>query len=166
MIQPIDLKNTGLGFCLLVLAAAVPALAEPPARSTVAKSSPSAPLLVRYKLSGGRCADGPCQSTYLIDRSGHIQFTDRSGKTVEKSMSQADLAALLEQINAADYPQIRSNRTDGECPSASDGQDASYTFYTNQGSQSISNCAIKIDPAAAPFARLQEILSRYLSEAQ
>jgi uncharacterized low-complexity protein len=141
------------------LGAALPALATPqPTRTAV---NADAPMVVRLELASGKCGEGLCRRKYVINQAGLLRITDQEGKTVDKLIAREDLAALVEQINNADYKTLYANRTEGSCPSDSGGEDHTYTFYTARGSRMISNCAIKIDPTAQPFARFQEILGKY-----
>ncbi|AGY58038.1 hypothetical protein [Gloeobacter kilaueensis] len=151
----------------LLLLAATLFVATPVRSAPEARIAASAPLLVRYKISSGKCGDSLCNRTYTIDRGGLLSYTDPAGKVVEKTLSKEELTALSGQIDGADYQQLRSNRTEYfECPSAAGGQDVTYTFYTARGSQMISNCNIKFDATSPPFAKLQEIIDHHLPPSQ
>jgi hypothetical protein len=71
-----------------------------------------------------------------------------------------ELAELEQQINT-DFVALKSKKFTGECPTANDGDEATYTFYTKAGFEVIASCKVAIDQKSALFLTVEEIYEKY-----
>ena len=71
-----------------------------------------------------------------------------------------DLTKLTSLINTANFEEIRSKKFTGTCPTAYDGQEAIYTFYTLTETQTVSSCEFEIDNQSPLFSEINQILSK------
>ena len=109
--------------------------------------------LLNIKSSGGLCPNGNvCSSTKIIMNDGSILIDN-------KLKTKADLTKLISLINTANFDEIRSKKFTGTCPTAYDGQEVTYTFYTLTVTQTISNCEFEIDNKSPLFSEINKILS-------
>lgn len=148
---------------LLVCGIFAPALVQAvDAPVLLAQRQPKAQVLTRIDVTGGRCLKGTCRSAYVFGKDGSFSYTDQAGRVKESALDSKDLQALSEQIEGTDFEQFKANNRSSEgCPSASDGQDMTYTFYNSRGKWIVSNCSTRIDNSAPPFSGLQALISRY-----
>lgn len=76
-----------------------------------------------------------------------------------KHASAADLRRMKSLIEKANFDSIKSQPFTGRCPTASNGQERTYTFYMSDGkSESLRSCKYVINPKSDPFATLHRIL--------
>ncbi len=109
--------------------------------------------LVKIHTRGGLCPNNEiCSSTVEIKADGTITG---SNKTARVSI---DLAEALENaINKTNFQQIKGNPYMGLCPTAYDGVETIYTFYTLKGSEEISSCEYYLQTATELSSILETI---------
>lgn len=118
----------------------------------------SMPELLNIKFNGGLCPDGnACSSTKTIMQNGSVLINN-------KLKTKTDLTKLTSLINTVNFDEIRSKKFTGTCPTAYDGQEAIYTFYTSTGAQTISSCEFEIDNQSLLFSEINQIFSNLPNE--
>ena len=140
----------GLG---LVLAVAVGLGACALLPGALSRLDPATPLVV-FETTGGECPQGPCGFRAEIFRDGRVVRSDGLAQTVDA----AALARLVAQVDAADWPAILARPFEGECPTAFDGQEQTYTFNVAPAPVVVASCTVAIDPRQEPFQTVQGIL--------
>ena len=98
---------------------------------------------------------------FLITRAGKFS---NSGDVVHKisgSLQSSELSDLQGLVDNADYVALKSIKFTGECPSAYDGDEVTYSFYTRKGVEVIASCSVAIDPKAPLFLKVNELLAKY-----
>lgn len=106
----------------LIVLAAVVAVAFP---SRAAVAAPLPPQIVaEVTLSGGLCPIETCRTTHRLGRDGRLW---RDGRLVRRVPSR-EVATLLRAIARIDLVELRRHPFTGICPTAYDGQEASYRF--------------------------------------
>jgi hypothetical protein len=113
--------------------------------------------LVTVTTIGGKCPDGPCGSTVVIERNGQIHSVAPAAAPIGAVPADA-LAALETAVKLTDFDAIRSRKFTGECPTAFDGQEVIYEFGAPGGVQRIASCETEIDPDHAIFATVTAAL--------
>ncbi|MBI4020522.1 MAG: hypothetical protein HY367_04265 [Candidatus Aenigmarchaeota archaeon] len=127
------------------------------------KQAPAGPLL-RIEVIGGLCPYGGCHSEIVMQKNGHYNHSAGNGFDYREGDLDAamagELAALIEK---ADFDAIRSKGFTGLCPTAYDGAEATYTFYTSRGPESVDSCVSEIDYTSPLFSKLREIEAKIYS---
>jgi hypothetical protein len=72
-----------------------------------------------------------------------------------------DLDELARQIDTADFVALKSKEFTGQCPTAYDGEEATYTFVTPKGIEVLASCKIAIDEKSALFMKVRDIQEKY-----
>lgn len=135
-----------------------PAPTPGPPEPTAVPGSSSAPapadVLVIYETRGGECPGGPCGERIEVYADGTVKYQD--GPLGQLS---PELVGRLEQaIAATDWDAALAVPFQGECPVNYDGQEQVYTFSVDGQAVTVASCTIAIDPAAEPFATVQQVL--------
>jgi hypothetical protein len=111
---------------------------------------------------GGMCAGGPCESTILVERSGLVHVSAKPPNQL--GMVPPDLlAALVQQIDAADFDEMRTHPFTGTCPTAFDGQEIVFEFATADSVERIESCRIQIDYSSPLFTAVADAVGQYVS---
>ncbi len=126
----------------LVLAGSVAACALLP-------GIPSDPI-VTLDLTGGRCPDGVCHSTWRVLADGTIIRPDGS----RGALPQADLPAIRAAIETTDWRVVLARPFTGVCPVDVDGAEERWTFATSRGPVVVASCSVAIDEESEPFRTL------------
>lgn len=104
-------------------------------------------LLLTIESRGGLCPQGTC--------------------SIEKSVyNSKDTKKLEILINSANYNEIRTKKFTGLCPTAYDGQEAIYIFYTKHGNEKVSSCDTAIDYNSELFIEVEKALQNLSSSYQ
>lgn len=112
---------------------------------TQPSTGPVTQLLEVY-IHGGDCPNAACTYTTTIYTDGsYVMLEGASGQRRDGVLDATDLAALVQQINQANFPLIRSRPFTDECPLFYDGQEYIYTFYTTAGVEVIASCEYLVD---------------------
>lgn len=111
-------------------------------------------LLVRMYIHGGLCATGECSTTKTINRDGTVLVDGR----FRKKLNGDEVARLKNLIESADFAAVRSQKFTGICPTAYDGSEVIYTFYTRGGQETISSCEVVVDQTHPLFSQIRLIL--------
>jgi hypothetical protein len=135
-----------------------PAPTPGPPEPTAVPGSSSAPaqagVLVIYETRGGECPGGPCGERIEVYADGTVKYQD--GPLGQLS---PELLGRLEQaIAVTDWEAVLAVPFEGECPVNFDGQEQVYTFSVDGQAVTVASCTTAIDPAAEPFATVQEVL--------
>jgi hypothetical protein len=107
-------------------------------------------LLVSVEASGGECPAGPCSSRYDVYRDGRVVRSDGVAQTIDEGT----MSRLAAAIDGADWPAILARPFTGECPTAFDGQELTYTFQTGHGPVTVASCSVEIEAGQEPFNTL------------
>jgi hypothetical protein len=108
--------------------------------------------LVTVEMSGGRCVDGPCASQATLDASGRMVMFDGTETTIPSER----VARIVDSIAATDWSAVMANPFQGECPTAFDGAERTWTIQTPAGALEIADCTVAVDYDADPFRLLNE----------
>jgi hypothetical protein len=65
--------------------------------------------------------------------------------------------ALVEIIRQTDFEAVRARPFTGTCPTAYDGQESVFAFYTGGGVEEVDSCQTEIDSNSPLFRSLQEL---------
>jgi hypothetical protein len=116
--------------------------------------------LLKLDIAGGLCPYGGCWSSILLNRDGSFErITGDSSKTKGTS-SKNDIDALVALIEKSDFASIRSKKFIGTCPTAYDGSETTYTFYTAHGEEVVGSCIIAVDKSTPLFIKIGEMLQK------
>jgi hypothetical protein len=111
---------------------------------------PAGGPLVTVTTRGGKCADGPCGSTTVIERDGAVHVTEPT--SVALGELSADVRTALDAaVLVADFDAIRARQFTGECPVNFDGQEVIFEFGAPGGTERIATCETEIDPTDPLF---------------
>ena len=111
-------------------------------------------LLASVQLTGGECPTGTCSSRFDVYRDGRVERPDGPPQQLDA----ATLGRLHAQVEGADWEAILARPFTGECPTAYDGQEITYTFHAVGGPVTIASCSVQIDPGQEPFSTLMGAL--------
>jgi hypothetical protein len=127
--------------------------ANAPTSPTVSQKPKVAPrptpgsALVQIKYYGGLCLNGKiCSTTKMITKDA-VYFKD--GVRVS-NVNKNDVAKITDSMNRVNWQTLRSKPKAGGCDTTR-VQEITYTFYTKNGVQSISNCQYDFDVTMDPF---------------
>lgn len=126
----------------------------PPSPSAVAQSGP----VVGIRSFGGLCPGGEvCQSelTIFADGTYLVVHDDMSGSRGQ--LNPGKVEALVEIIRQTDFEAVRARPFTGTCPTAYDGQESVFAFYTGGGVEEVDSCQTEIDSNSPLFRSLQEL---------
>jgi len=114
--------------------------------------------LVSIDAHGGHCLEGACGAVTTIFRNGRLTVQG-SGDPVTDAVDPSLLATLGAAVDSADYARIMAVPFTGECPTAFDGQELTYTFHpAGRAPVTFSSCEVAIDPAEPLFRALVLVL--------
>ena len=137
-----------------------PAAARSATPIATAPAALHAPLLaVTY--TGGLCPYGPCQGGFVIDRAGAFVATEGATVQATHQLTRAELVDLVALVDHADYARLRAKPFTGLCPSAYDGREVIYTFYSARGVERLSSCEVAIDQSTPLFRKVEEVRATY-----
>jgi len=116
---------------------------------TIGPQFSASPLpLVVIDAHGGHCVDGECRVVTTIRRDARL-FVDAAEHVIDPSR----FATLAAAVDAADYAAITAAPFTGECPTAFDGQELTYTFNpVGRPAVTFSSCEVAI-PLDHPLFR-------------
>jgi hypothetical protein len=144
------LTLTACGVPARLTAQTSPTTIPSPSAHAAPKLGAHDPLLI-IQTRGGMCMQGTCQSEQQINADGSFTATDGTGAQRNGTLDAGMVAALTQQIAAADFAQITAQPFTGTCPIAYDGQEYIYTFHTVRGPLTIASCTIAIDEQSPLF---------------
>jgi hypothetical protein len=110
---------------------------------------------------GGLCADGPCGTTIIIERTGRVHQAAKPPNDLG-TVSPAALAALDAAIRKTDFTALRSHPFIGQCPTAFDGQEIVFEFGAPGGVQRIATCEVDVDFGLPVFVAVSTALGPLL----
>jgi hypothetical protein len=115
-------------------------------------SSFAGPVAV-VQADGGHCLEGSCKIVTTIARDATVTIDPAVGETVTLHVDAALVTALAAAVDATDFAVITGVPFTGECPTAFDGQELTYTF-SPVGRQPVtfSSCQVEI-PVEHPLFR-------------
>lgn len=109
---------------------------------------------------GGLCTYGACHLEVTLYDTGTVVAVDGAGQLEVGSVHSPTISRLQAEISTADYIALQAEPFTGTCPTAYDGSEMIYTFYTLLGPQTIASCTYVIQddlvPVVALFAALDE----------
>lgn len=117
-------------------------------------SRPTEDQLVFITYIGGLCPDGVCKTERIILKDG----SSSDPNTIR--VNRESLTTLTNLINSTDFEKLRENKFSGTCPTAYDGQEVTYTFYTSHGPEIIASCQTQIDVNHPLFQQLYAIINQ------
>lgn len=131
----------------LGLVACNPAPSAPPPTATVPATAASAPTpLLTIVGTGGLCPYGLCYTEFNLDSLGNYTWHEGDMAQHPGQFAPAEIADLQTQMAAADFSAIKAQPFTDTCPTAMDGSEVTYTFYTSHGVEVIASCTVVIDP--------------------
>ncbi len=147
----------------LVVASAVveacgAAAPSPAGSATPDASAPPAGPLVTLEVRGGECPEGACGGTTAVERDGRVHVTAPAPSEIGVVPRDA-LAALIVEIEQADFEALAARPFTGECPVNFDGQEFIYTFATVAGEHRLASCEVEIDPEDPLFVAVNAAIS-------
>ena len=121
-------------------------------------SASQAPLVV-IDAHGGHCVEGECKVVTTIRRDSRLIIEGAGVGTVEKVIDPSLYSAFAAAVDATDYAAITAVRFTGECPTAFDGQELTYTFNpTGRAPVTFSSCEVAIPPNHPLFQALDAVI--------
>lgn len=114
--------------------------------------------LLQISYSGGLCPNGPCSSTTTILKDGSF-LVDNKLKT---KISEQEINELQSLITNTNFESIKAVKFTGVCPTAFDGPEITYIFYTSKVQETIASCQVKIDLKSPLFTKIDQIISKTL----
>jgi hypothetical protein len=111
----------------------------------------------RKSISGGHTG----HSEFVVTRDGKYSIDGDVAPKSKGELQGSDLNELVGQINDADFVALRSRKFTGECPTAYDGVEVTYSFHTRTGVEIIASCEVEIDAKSPLFIKVGEILKEY-----
>jgi len=130
------------------------------------------PKQIKIVSRGGMCPHGNCGTTVIIDANGSYTWTEGSGGSGSESvrgtgqLQRSEIDKLLHEIDSTDFVRVKSEKFQGTCPTAFDGQENVYYFPTREGEEIISSCTYAIDKNEPLFIHINKLLPGYSVEAQ
>lgn len=123
---------------------------------------PSA-VVLKISFDGGLVqGDRTGHHEFVVTRAGNYSRAGDVDRIRKGVLSIPELDELIQDINSADYVALKSKAFTGTCPSAYDGDEVTYTFYTQKGVEVISSCKFEIDMKSAVFKKVWEIQNKYI----
>lgn len=115
--------------------------------------------MVHIEASGGHCLEGACKTDTTIARDGTLRIEAAGIEPVVSHIDAALLLGLAAAVDATDFATIMSVPFTGECPTAFDGQELTYTFQPNgREAVTFSSCEVEIPPNHPLFQALDAII--------
>jgi len=117
--------------------------------------------LLEIQYGGGFCPIGMCTTTYAISKTGFFTKDDNTGQNkvhLGQALDADKFNEVFREIETTDFAAIRSKPFTGVCPTAYDGQQVTYKFYTSRALETVSSCQTEIDYGLPLFVLLQEIV--------
>ncbi|MEW6223900.1 MAG: hypothetical protein AB1627_04655 [Chloroflexota bacterium] len=111
-------------------------------------------LLVTVEGEGGECPQGICQWRMDLFGDGRVRQADGTQRQADPDAT----ARVAAAIAAADWDAILARPFSGECPTAFDGQELTYTFPVAGEPVVVASCSVQIDPGQEPFASIDAVL--------
>ena len=112
-------------------------------------------ILLKVEISGGLCPGNvTCSSRISIQGDG--SWTTESNTKGKISLSKIEKLENL--IDSTDFAIMKERKFTGTCPTAYDGQESIYTFYTLSREERISSCETNIDNDTRLFKEINIIL--------
>lgn len=111
-------------------------------------------LLVTVEGKGGECPQGMCQWRMDLFGDGRVRQPDGTTRQADPEAT----ARVAAAIAAADWDAILARPFGGECPTAFDGQELTYTFPIAGEPLVVASCSVQIDPGQEPFASIDAAL--------
>ena len=93
----------------------------------------------------------------MLNRDGTYVWLNDTGQTVRGRLPAAQVELLEIRIAGANFTVIRSRPFTKICPTAYDGQEIAYRFFTAGAGESISSCQTEIDYQSPLFAVVAEV---------
>lgn len=158
--------------CLMFIHCGRSSATRTPAQQTeVQRSTPSpdvnlspSDVVLKISFDGGLVADGRTgHHEFVVTRAGNYSRTGDVDRIRKGVLSKLELEELIQEINSADYVALKSKAFTGTCPSAYDGDEATYTFYSQKGVEVIASCKFEIDMKSALFKKVWEIQNKYIN---
>jgi hypothetical protein len=123
-------------------------------------SAPALPLpdagpLAVIEASGGHCRTGDCSSRVQISAGGSAQRDDGAPVPIPPVV----FDRLVQAIRGTDFAAVQARPFVGDCPTAYDGQEFTYSFATPAGPVSFSSCEVAIDATHPLFVVLEEAVA-------
>jgi hypothetical protein len=95
----------------------------------------------------------------VIYQSGAYSLGNEVGPTSEGVLTAAQMAELRDLVEQTDFEAIRAVTFTELCPTAYDGQESIYTFYTSHGEEVLSSCESQIDTNLPLFRWIEELIA-------
>lgn len=112
-------------------------------------------ILLKIETSGGLCPGNVTCSSRISIQSDGSWITDSNTKG---KISLSKIEKLENLIDSTDFAAMKEKKFTDTCPTAYDGQESIYTFYTLSGEERISSCETEIDNNAPLFKEINIIL--------
>jgi len=128
----------------------------------------SAPLpvatgpIVTVDTRGGLCVDGPCSTTFFVERNGRVHQAAKPPNDLG-TVPPAALAALDTAIRTTDFTALNSHPFTGECPTAYDGQEIVFEFGAPGGVERVATCEVEVDVGSPLFVAVSTALGPFAS---
>lgn len=136
-----------------------------PIPSSDASSAPSPDatgVLLSVETRGGRCVDGPCGQTVILERDGRLHLAAKPPNDI--GVVEPDLIAALDaEIQTTDWAELFSHRFTGECPTAYDGQEVVFEFASPTGVQRVATCEVDVDFRSPLFVAVLAAIGPFVS---
>jgi hypothetical protein len=137
----------------LVLAFIVPLFAQ-------SSELPKFSGLAKVRDHGGLCPYGGCYTEISIDPKGNYEWSNGFGVKRQGRITENDLKTLSNAMKSADFQRIKSNKFEGDCPTAYDGSERIYTFNVSNRIEQLPSCTYAIDSDLSLFKTTDEIVAK------
>ena len=124
---------------------------------------------IKVVSTGGMCPHGVCRTTVIIDSDGRYTWTNGFGGPGNESvrgtgkLQRSEIDKLQDEIDSTDFVKVKSEKFQGTCPTAYDGQEKVYYFPTREGEEIIPACTYAIDKNEPLFIHINKLLLDILS---
>lgn len=117
--------------------------------------------LLSVVYEGGFCVYGGCRTEVTLYADGGYHAEDVGGEVRDTYIDAADLEAVVNALNSADFEAMRSKPFTDTCPIAYDGNEIIYTFHTSEGTETLSSCEYVLDERYELIQVVQGLIEQY-----
>ena len=117
-------------------------------------------VVLHIHTTGGLCRYGECYGELLIYDDGTGFHSDGVKKKKPFSINSQELSELLTLIKETNFEDIRKTEFTGTCPTAYDGIQVTYSFFTSHGEEVLDSCKHVFDEQSPLIKVLQRIQAK------
>lgn len=114
-------------------------------------------IVLTQTTKGGYCPYLRCHPEMVVfnDGTGIVRYAAKDEIAFSLSSRQRD--ELIRLVEEADFKRLSESKFHGNCPTAYDGEEYVYTFFTTHGKHVLDSCEVSIDYESPLFKAIQQI---------